>query len=237
MESTDANQPGQTGQIQTWIKSDQYVASSLPGSEEVREFQQAMAKELDWVPGEIFGANPQVSSGMAELRKNAAVQGFPMLQYISMGLGAPGQPAAANTNAQSSQPPAQQASGPPDISSPSAAAAQTLGKVFGGFHHHMDMVGSLGLPRWLAYFSTATEFFGGIAIVLGLFTRFFSTAFVIEMAVAIWKVHFRHGLTGQGGYEFPLAAATIAFALLCFGGGPLGFNFGRGSSGWGKSKS
>jgi uncharacterized membrane protein YphA (DoxX/SURF4 family) len=37
----------------------------------------------------------------------------------------------------------------------------------------MDMVGSLGLPRWLAYFSAGTEFFGGIAIVLGLFTRFF----------------------------------------------------------------
>lgn len=99
-------------------------------------------------------------------------------------------------------------------------------KVFGGFHHHMDMVGSLGLPRWMAYLSTGTEFFGGIAIVLGLFTRFFSAAFVIEMAVAIWKVHFKHGFTGQGGYEFPLSVATIAFALLCFGGGPWGLTFG-----------
>ena len=90
-------------------------------------------------------------------------------------------------------------------------------KVFGGFHHHMDMVGSLGLPRWLAYFSTGTEFFGGIAIVLGLFTRFFSLAFVIEMGVAIWKVHFKNGLMGNGGYEFPLALAAIAFALMFFG--------------------
>jgi putative oxidoreductase len=40
-------------------------------------------------------------------------------------------------------------------------------KVFGGFHHHMDMVGSLGIPRWLAYLSAGTEFFGGIGIVLG----------------------------------------------------------------------
>ena len=99
-------------------------------------------------------------------------------------------------------------------------------KVFGGFHHHMDVVGSLGLPRWMAYLSTGTEFFGGMGIVLGLFTRFFSLAFVIEMAVAIWKVHFKNGFTGPGGYEFPLAAATIAFALLCFGGGPWGFHFG-----------
>jgi putative oxidoreductase len=108
-------------------------------------------------------------------------------------------------------------------------------KVFGGFHHHMDMVGSLGLPRPLAYLSAGTEFFGGIGIVLGLFTRFFSLAFVIEMCVAIWKVHFKNGLTGPGGYEFPMSVATIAFALMCFGAGPWGLNFG-GSGGARKAK-
>jgi len=100
-------------------------------------------------------------------------------------------------------------------------------KVFGGFHHHMEYVGSLGLPRWMAYLSTGTEFFGGIGIVLGLFTRFFSLAFVIEMGVAIWKVHFKNGLMGNGGFEFPLALATIALALLCFDGGPWGAALGK----------
>jgi putative oxidoreductase len=109
-------------------------------------------------------------------------------------------------------------------------------KVFGGFHHHMETVGSLGLPPWMAYLSAGTEFFGGIAIVLGLFTRFFSLAFVIEMGVAIWKVHFKNGLTGSGGFEFPLAVATIAFALLCFDGGPWGFNFGKGGGGSSKAR-
>ena len=104
-------------------------------------------------------------------------------------------------------------------------------KVWGGFHHHMDFVGSLGLPKWLAYLSAGTEFFGGIAIVPGLFTRFFAAAFIIEMAVAIWKVHFKNGLMGNGGYEFPLALATIAFGLMCFGGGPWGATFGK-SGGW-----
>ena len=102
-------------------------------------------------------------------------------------------------------------------------------KVFGGFHHHMDMLGSLGLPRWMAYLSAGTEFFGGIGLVLGLFTRFFSLAIVIEMAVAIWKVHFKNGLMGPMGYEFPLAVGTIAFALLCLGGGPWGLSFGGGA--------
>jgi putative oxidoreductase len=100
-------------------------------------------------------------------------------------------------------------------------------KVWGGFHHHMDMVGSLGLPRWMAYLSAGTEFFGGIALVLGLFTRFFSLAIVIEMAIAIWKVHFKNGLVGPGGFEFPLAVGTMAFALLCFGGGPWAMTFSR----------
>jgi putative oxidoreductase len=99
-------------------------------------------------------------------------------------------------------------------------------KVGGGFHHHMESVGSLGLPRWMAYLSAGTEFFGGIAIVLGLFTRLFSLAFLIEMGVAIWKVHFKNGLTGNGGFEFPLALAAIAFTLVCFDGGPWGLTFG-----------
>ncbi len=114
--------------------------------------------------------------------------------------------------------------------------AHGYGKVFGGFHKFQGMVSGLGLPAWTAYLAAATEFFGGIGIVLGLFTEYFALAFFIEMMIAIWKVHWRHGLTGQGGYEFPMACAAIAFALLCFGGGPIGFSIGRGSSGgWKKS--
>ena len=113
--------------------------------------------------------------------------------------------------------------------------AHGYSKVWGGFHHHMDMVGSLGIPRWMAYLSAGTEFFGGIGIVLGLFTRFFSLAFLIEMSVAIWKVHFKHGLTGPGGYEFPLALVAIAFTLICYDGGPWAATFG-GRSGGRKSR-
>lgn len=110
-------------------------------------------------------------------------------------------------------------------------------KVFlGGFHPHQQFLASLGIPAWMAYLSTFIEFFGGIAIVLGLFTQFFSLAFFIEMLVAIWKVHWRHGLTAQGGYEFPLTLVAIGFALMCFGAGPYALRFGGGSSGWGGKK-
>jgi putative oxidoreductase len=109
-------------------------------------------------------------------------------------------------------------------------------KVFGGFHGHQQFLGNLGIPAWMAYLSTVTEFFGGIAIVLGALTRFVALAFLIEMAVAIVKVHWKNGFTGQGGYEFPLALVTIAFGLICYGGGPYGFNFGTGSGGTRKPK-
>jgi len=39
-------------------------------------------------------------------------------------------------------------------------------KVFGGFHHHMETVASLGLPQWLAYLSAGTEFFGVLSAKL-----------------------------------------------------------------------
>ena len=131
MESTDPNQPAQSGQVQTWVKSDEYVTPSLPGSEQVLEFQRAMAKELDWVPGEMFGGNVQLSSSMAELQKNSeTIKGFPMLQYTSMGMGAPGQPNAANPNAASGGQPQQQSPGSGDISSPGQAAAKVLGGMF-----------------------------------------------------------------------------------------------------------
>jgi putative oxidoreductase len=95
------------------------------------------------------------------------------------------------------------------------------GKVFGGIPHHMQVVEHLGLPGWLAYFSAGAEFFGGIAVMAGLFTRFFALAILINMMVAITRVHWRNGLLGMGGYQFPLALAAIAFSLIFFGGGPF----------------
>ena len=110
-------------------------------------------------------------------------------------------------------------------------------KVAGGLSQHVSFVHGLGLPGWLAYFSAAAEFFGGILILLGLFTRFAALAVLIDMSVAIWKVHWRNGLLGNGGYQFPLALAAIAFSLIFFGGGPISLDAirrGGGGGGWGK---
>ena len=94
-------------------------------------------------------------------------------------------------------------------------------KVFGGLHHHAQFVASLGLPGWLGYLSAFTEFLGGILVLAGFFTRAAAFAIGIDLAVAIWKVHLHNGLTGDHGFEFPLAAAALAFVLIFFGGGPI----------------
>jgi len=99
--------------------------------------------------------------------------------------------------------------------------AHGYGKVFGGFSHVHDMVQHIGFPGWMAYLLAATEFFGGILIIAGLLTRFVAVAMLIDMSVAIWKIHWHNGLKGPGGFEFPMSVAAIAFALIFFGAGPI----------------
>ena len=109
-------------------------------------------------------------------------------------------------------------------------------KLFGGMHHHVQLVVSLGLPAWSAYLSALAEFFGGLLVLIGLFTRAAALFICIDLCVAIAKVHFHNGLMGNTGYEFPLALATIVFALIFFGGGPIAFDHIRAAGGGGKFK-
>lgn len=99
--------------------------------------------------------------------------------------------------------------------------AHSYPKVFGGLHHYAGFITSLGMPAWAAYLSAFVEFFGGLLVLIGLFTRPAALAVCINLSVAIWKVHLHKGLTGQGGMELPLAVATLAFALVFLGAGPI----------------
>lgn len=111
-------------------------------------------------------------------------------------------------------------------------------KVFGGLHPYAQFVSSLGIPSWLGYVSAVVEFFGGILVLAGFFTRATAFAICIDLAVALWRVHWHNGLMGspdRPGYEFPLAAATLAFALIFFGAGPISLDHvlrGGGSGGF-----
>ena len=64
---------------------------------------------------------------------------------------------------------------------------------------------SLGLPAVFAYATMAAELFGGIALVLGVFTRVVSLALIPVLLGAIVMVHGKAGFFFQnpnGGWEF-----------------------------------
>jgi putative oxidoreductase len=92
-------------------------------------------------------------------------------------------------------------------------------KVFGGLQHNAQAIASMGMPGWLGYVSAFAEFVGGLFLICGVLTRFAAFVIVVNMIVAIWKVHFKNGFMAQGNYQFPLLLAAAALLFVFFGGG------------------
>lgn len=93
-----------------------------------------------------------------------------------------------------------------------------------------------GLPGYFVYVTGVLETFGGLLLIVGLFTRAAALLLVAEMAVAIFKVHNGGGILGIHYYEFPLSLAVACFALAAVGPGWISLDamfFGEGS---GKSR-
>jgi putative oxidoreductase len=86
------------------------------------------------------------------------------------------------------------------------------------FSQGLDQMG-VPVPTIAANLSGLTEFGGGLALALGLATRLVTPAIIINMLVAIRKVHWQIGFHGQGGYELAGLFAVIASALSLTGPG------------------
>ncbi len=107
-----------------------------------------------------------------------------------------------------------------------AHGAQKLFGWFGGYG--LDGTGqwmaSIGLqPGYLmALLAGSAEFFGGLALIVGLLTRPAAALSAVTMLVAIFAVHFEHGLfMSNNGYEFALSLLAATAALAIQGGGRL----------------
>lgn len=100
---------------------------------------------------------------------------------------------------------------------------QKLFGLFGGYgiKGTAGFLESLGIP--LPTLSTiaagSAEFFGGVALVVGLATRFASLNMAFTMLVAIATVHWGKFDAQQGGMEYPFTLGAVLLAFVLTGAG------------------
>ena len=100
-------------------------------------------------------------------------------------------------------------------------------KLFGwfggkGMAATVEAFAGMGFSPALTYAAACTEFFGGLLIAFGLFTRFAAAGATILLLVATFAVHWKNGFfAGAGGFEYALMWAALCFAIFLRGGGPF----------------
>ena len=105
-----------------------------------------------------------------------------------------------------------------------AHGGQKLFGLFGGYGldgtgQWMDSVG-IHPGHLMALLAGSAEFFGGLALLLGLLVRPAAAVVAFTMLVAILSVHLSHGLfMANNGYEYALALLAVTVALLVSGAG------------------
>lgn len=105
-----------------------------------------------------------------------------------------------------------------------AHGSQKLFGMFGGYglEGTGQYMASLGLnPGYLmALLSGSAEFFGGLALFLGLLARPAAVVLIVMLVVAILSVHIHNGLfMANNGFEFGLSLLGAAVAVLIEGAG------------------
>ncbi|GFM59009.1 quinol oxidase [Pseudomonas cichorii] len=105
-----------------------------------------------------------------------------------------------------------------------AHGSQKLFGAFGGYglEGTAQFMASQGLnPGYLmALLSGSVEFFGGLAVLIGLLARPAALGLSVLLLVAIFSVHIGNGLfMANNGYEFALALLGGSIAILIEGAG------------------
>ena len=83
---------------------------------------------------------------------------------------------------------------------------------------------AIGIPlaNYAAVLVAFAEFFGGLFLILGVLTRWTTIVLILEMLVALFKVHLKNGLlVSKGGYEFVLLILAALVVLWVNGAGSL----------------
>lgn len=107
-----------------------------------------------------------------------------------------------------------------------AHGSQKLFGAFGGYGiagtaQYMESIG-LAPGHLMAILAGGTEFFGGLALIIGLLARPAALGLTFLALVAIFTVHISNGLfMTNNGYEFALALLGGSLAVLIEGAGKL----------------
>lgn len=80
-------------------------------------------------------------------------------------------------------------------------------------------------PAVIGYLVGMAQFFGGLAVLLGIFARIGAVCIAIVILGAILLVHLPHGFDiSQGGFEYAFTQLCIALAVLLTGPGAYALN-------------
>lgn len=107
--------------------------------------------------------------------------------------------------------------------------AQKLLGLFGGYGYSATIemfTTQMGLPSVVAFSVIIIEFFGAIALIIGLFSRFWALSFVGMFLGIIFTTQLEHGFfmnwfgnqAGEG-YEYSLLVIGLALTILVNGSG------------------
>jgi len=94
-------------------------------------------------------------------------------------------------------------------------------KTYRGMNTHEALLAKNGITPLLAWPTFSLEVMGGIAILLGWYTRQWATFLLIFLAVVVWikwQVGWTYSNTG-GGWEYPLFCLIAQATLVSAGGG------------------
>lgn len=92
-------------------------------------------------------------------------------------------------------------------------------KLFGEKERIIEAFQAIGLPLYVVYLTGAIEFFGGVALALGLLTPIAGLLLLLDMCAAMWKYNFNEGIYAVREYELPLTLGLACLALAAIGPG------------------
>lgn len=90
-----------------------------------------------------------------------------------------------------------------------------------GIQGTTKFMGGLGIPEpgVIAVYVIVLEMIGGLALILGGFTRFFAALLAIDMLGAIFFAKRNAGFFGPDGWEFELTLCAACLTLVIVGAG------------------